>query len=63
MTRAKLWDPIWFFFHETLSFLLWLGIGVSIDSGLIRIKKTMVAYFVTRFWVCSSSSRRCRLAC
>ena len=44
LTPAKLWDPIWFLIHESVSFLLWFGIGVSIDSGVMRIKKTMMAY-------------------
>jgi hypothetical protein len=49
LTLARLWDPVWFLIHETISFLLWFGIGALIDSGLMRIKKTMMAYLVTRF--------------
>lgn len=45
ITPAKLWDPVWFFIHETVSFLLWFAIGASLDIGLLRIRKTLMVYF------------------
>src|SRR5579884_2781952 len=49
ITPSKLWDPVWFTLHETVSFLLWFGIGIAIDSGLTRIRKAMLAYLGIRF--------------
>jgi len=48
LTRTKLWDPVWFLIHETASFLLWFAIGVALESGFLRIKKSMMAYLAAR---------------
>ncbi|MBZ5575983.1 MAG: hypothetical protein LAP40_05425 [Acidobacteriia bacterium] len=49
VTRAKHWDPVWFGIHEVASSLLWLGIGVLIDSGRLRMGRLMMTYLVARF--------------
>jgi hypothetical protein len=49
VTFEKPWDPVWFLIHETMCFLIWFAIGVSLDSGLLRLVKTMVAYLGMRF--------------
>jgi hypothetical protein len=48
-TPKKLWDPIWFFIQETVSFLVWFAIGGLLDSGVLEIKKLMLAYLIVRF--------------
>ncbi len=48
-TPAKLWDPVWFSIHEAVSFLLWFALGAWLDSGVLRIRKLMVAYLAARF--------------
>jgi len=49
LTPTKLWDPAWFLIHETVAFLLWFAIGVSLDTGLLRIRNLMMVYLATRF--------------
>ena len=48
LTPAKLWDPVWFLIHEGVSFLFWFGVGALLDYGLLRIKRLMTIYLVTR---------------
>jgi hypothetical protein len=47
--RKKLWDPIWFVLHETISFPLWFAIGVWVERGRVRLKKVMVGFLAGRF--------------
>lgn len=48
LTPKKLWDPIWFVIHEAVSFLLWFGIGLAVESGFFRAKKSILAYLGLR---------------
>jgi len=49
VTSTKRWDPAWFSIHEGVSFAFWFGIGALFDSGVLRIRKLMVGYLVSRF--------------
>ena len=49
LTPTKAWDKVWFLIHEAASFLIWFVVGVTLDKGLLRLRKLMVAYLLTRF--------------
>ena len=49
LTPTKPWDRIWFLIHEAVSFLIWFVIGVSLDTGLLRLRKPVIVYLATRF--------------
>jgi len=44
----NLWSSIRFFVYEASSFLFWFGIGALLDSGRLRIAKTMGVYLGAR---------------
>jgi hypothetical protein len=48
ITRYKLWDPIWLLIHEAIACPLWFLIGMRIDTGRSRLRKTMVLYLIGR---------------
>jgi hypothetical protein len=48
LTPKKLWDPIWFVIHEAVSFLFWFGIGLAVESGFFRAKKSILVYLGLR---------------
>jgi hypothetical protein len=50
-TRAKLWDPIWFAIHESISFLVWWLIGMLLDLGRFHLKKTILGFLAARLVV------------
>ncbi len=47
-SRKRLWDPLWFLIHESLSGLLWFGIGFLVDRGSPRLATIMKAYLGAR---------------
>ncbi len=44
----KRWDPAWFSIHEGISFLFWFGIGALLDSGVLRIRKSIGGFLIAR---------------
>jgi hypothetical protein len=47
-SRTKLWDPVWFLIHESISFPVWFLAGFWIDSARSPIKRVMQFYLAAR---------------
>lgn len=48
VNRDKLWDPVWFSVYEAAAFLVWLALGVLLDTGYLRAGYAMGIYLGAR---------------